>query len=151
MTIKLAGRDAFSVRTADVRRADTSAAAIDEWTGERVSAPNVPEGIKPAGISPVGNYAVQVVDIQTLFRSHGRTASTRSHPLRSAEPSSPNTQNTPPTHTNTHSNAPQITWEDGFNQVAPFEVLGALESQKVEDARVEATVGGLQATAEISG
>ena len=116
ITIKLAGRDAFCVRPAAVRRADTSAAAIDEWTGERLAPANVSEEIKPLGIAPVGNYAVQ------------------------------------------------ITWDDGFNQVAPFEVLAGLEAEKVEAAaaaagssggaaaaRVEATVGGLQATAEISG
>jgi hypothetical protein len=60
VVVKLAGRDAFALRPRDVRAADTSAAAIDEWTGERIGAPAVPEGVKPTGISPVGNYAVQV-------------------------------------------------------------------------------------------
>lgn len=41
----------------------------------------------------------------------------------------------------------QITWEDGFNQVAPFEVLASLESQKVEDVMFE--MAGMQATAEL--
>ncbi|GBF89139.1 Fe-S cluster assembly factor, chloroplastic [Raphidocelis subcapitata] len=103
VTVKLSGRDAFSLRPADVRRADTSAATINEWTGERVAPAEVGEGIKPMGIAPVGNYAVQ------------------------------------------------ITWEDGFNQVAPFEVLAGLEPQAVESPTVVATVGGLQATAEITG
>jgi hypothetical protein len=35
--------------------------------------------------------------------------------------------------------------------VAPFEVLAALEPEAVEDSTVVATVGGLQATAEITG
>lgn len=104
VTVKVAGRDALSLRPADVRRADTSAAAIDEWTGERkAGAPDVPEGIRPAQIVPVGNYAVQ------------------------------------------------ITWEDGFNQVAPFDVLLGLEDKKVDVGVVEATVGGFQAAAEITG
>jgi hypothetical protein len=60
VVIKLAGRDAFAVAPAAVRAADTSAAAIDEWTGERVGPAAVPQGVKPAGVSPVGNYAVQV-------------------------------------------------------------------------------------------
>jgi DUF971 family protein len=103
VTVKLQGRDAFAVRPAAVRAADTSAAAIDEWTGERVGAAAAPEGVKPSGVSPVGNYAVQIV------------------------------------------------WDDGFNQVAPFEVLAGLESQKVEGATVAFSVGGLQATAELTG
>ena len=46
-----------------------------------------------------------------------------------------------------------MAWEDGFNQVAPFEVLVALEDQKLGDyaSGVEVSVGGLQATAEITG
>jgi hypothetical protein len=43
-----------------VRAADTSAAAIDEWTGERLGPAAAPEGVRPAGVAPVGNYAVQV-------------------------------------------------------------------------------------------
>lgn len=51
------------------------------------------------------------------------------------------------------SHARQITWEDGFNQVAPFDVLAELEDQKVPDydGGVALSVGGLQATAEITG
>lgn len=103
VTVKLAGRDAFSLRPATVRRADTSAAAIDEWTGERKEGSDVPEGIRPVGVSPVGNYAVQ------------------------------------------------IAWEDGFNQLAPFDILAALEGDKVEDTEVLLQVAGLQATAELTG
>lgn len=45
--------------------------------------------------------------------------------------------------------AVQITWEDGFNQVAPFELLDSLRSLAVEPAAVE--IGGLRVTAELSG
>jgi hypothetical protein len=46
----------------------------------------------------------------------------------------------------------KIAWEDGFNQVAPFEVLADLEGDSVEEAAsVQLSLGGLQATAEISG
>ncbi|KAI8476449.1 MAG: P-loop containing nucleoside triphosphate hydrolase protein [Monoraphidium minutum] len=103
VVVKLAGRDAFALPPAVVRAADTSAAAIDEWTGERRGPAAAPAGARPAGVSPVGNYAVQ------------------------------------------------IAWDDGFNQIAPFDVLAGLEGQKVEAGPVSLTVDGMQATAEITG
>ena len=69
----------FALDPAVVRRNDTSAASINEWTGEKmVRDEDVPEGIEPMSIVPVGNYAAQ------------------------------------------------ITWVDGFNQVAPYELLATL-------------------------
>ena len=51
--------DEFYLDPATVRRADTSAASINEWTGERTSRDaDVPEDIRPASIGPLGNYAV---------------------------------------------------------------------------------------------
>ena len=45
-----------------VRRNDTSAKSIDEWTGERLNRhESVPETIKPASIQRVGNYAVSIL------------------------------------------------------------------------------------------
>ncbi len=75
-----AGGDEFELHPAVVRRNDTSAASINEWTGERtLRDADIPDDVRPAGVQPLGNYAVQ------------------------------------------------ITWEDGFNQVAPFELLQSLE------------------------
>jgi len=91
-----------------VRRHDTSARSVDEWTGAPVT-PAVPDNIQPTTVAPLGNYAVQ------------------------------------------------ITWEDGFNQVASFDLLASLQSYKVappaggQGVGVEATVGGLRVTAELSG
>ena len=46
---------------AAVRRADTSAKAIDEWTGApRADAPAVPDDVRPTGVQAVGNYAAQI-------------------------------------------------------------------------------------------
>ena len=70
------GGGEFLLNPADVRRNDTSASAVDEWTGGR--APDIPDGIRPTAVNPLGNYAVQ------------------------------------------------ISWEDGFNQVAAFEMLEGL-------------------------
>jgi len=70
----------FLLDPANVRRNDTSAASIDEWTGERLSRSNgISDDIKPDTIAPLGNYAVQIL------------------------------------------------WQDGFNQVAPFDLLSTLE------------------------
>jgi hypothetical protein len=45
-----------------VRRNDTSATSIDEWTGEKLPAGGkVPDGIIPSEIQPVGNYAVLIM------------------------------------------------------------------------------------------
>lgn len=58
----------FYLDPATVRRADTSAASINEWTGERVSRDaDVSDDIRPASVGPLGNYAVcgQVSDRRT--------------------------------------------------------------------------------------
>jgi hypothetical protein len=45
-----------------VRRNDTSATSIDEWTGERLNRhEGVSMSIKPAAIQRVGNYAVSIL------------------------------------------------------------------------------------------
>ena len=45
-----------------VRRNDTSAASISEWTGERIAAGGlVADSIIPLGLQPVGNYAVLIM------------------------------------------------------------------------------------------
>ena len=98
VAVKLAdGLDEFLLSPATVRRNDTSATSINEWTGEgrrgeeerrgqgepvpaflqvmvqrfifspifrtgqrTIRDEDVPEGIKPLSINPLGNYAVQV-------------------------------------------------------------------------------------------
>ena len=52
----------FYLDPATVRRADTSAASINEWTGERMSRDaDVPDDVRPASVGPLGNYAVRAV------------------------------------------------------------------------------------------
>jgi len=87
----------FLLHPAVVRRNDTSAATINEWTGEKmVKDDDIPDNVEPANIQPLGNYAVQ------------------------------------------------ITWQDGFNQVAPFELLNTLPRLTVEEARKRAEeIGGV--------
>ena len=52
----------FLLDPANVRRNDTSAASINEWTGERLSrSEGVTDDIKPDTIAPLGNYAVQIL------------------------------------------------------------------------------------------
>lgn len=69
----------FLLDPAVVRRNDTSASSINEWTGEKtLQDTDIPDNIEPVQVQPLGNYAVQ------------------------------------------------ITWQDGFNQVAPFDLLNEL-------------------------
>lgn len=84
-----AGEDgAFLLDPAAVRRADTSARSVNEWTGERtLRDEDIPDDVLPADVQSLGNYAVQ------------------------------------------------ITWQDGFNQVAPFEVLRGVPRMTAEQAR----------------
>ena len=52
----------FLLDPATVRRNDTSAASINEWTGERLSrSDNIADDIRPDTIAPLGNYAVQIL------------------------------------------------------------------------------------------
>lgn len=86
----------FWVEPRVVRLSDTSAAALDEWTGAPL-APSLPEdgpGPLPLAVQPLGNYAVQ------------------------------------------------ISWDDGFNQVAPYEVLLGLRQQAVSEAEAARRGGG---------
>lgn len=50
----------FYLEPAVVRRHDTSARSINEWTGEALGAGDVADNVKPLSITPVGNYAVQI-------------------------------------------------------------------------------------------
>ena len=59
--VDLEGRN-FLLDPAVVRRNDTSAASINEWTGEKLSkSDNVPDDIQPDTVAPLGNYAVQIL------------------------------------------------------------------------------------------
>jgi DUF971 family protein len=46
--------------------------------------------------------------------------------------------------------AVQITWQDGFSQVAPFDLLASLQEGYAVQ-QVQAVVGGVQVTADITG
>ncbi|PSC74969.1 fe-S cluster assembly factor chloroplastic [Micractinium conductrix] len=82
------GEEEFLLDPATVRRNDTSAKSINEWTGERtLRDSDIPDDIEPAAWQPVGNYAVQ------------------------------------------------ISWQDGFSQIAPFDLLDALPRLSAEDAQ----------------
>lgn len=79
----------FCLDPATVRRGDTSAASIDEWSGVRLLRDeDIPDAIRPAGVAPLGNYAAQIV------------------------------------------------WDDGFSQVAPYELLAQLP--RLDAAALEA-------------
>lgn len=85
------GIDEFLLHPAVVRRSDTSARSVNEWTGERIlKDEDIAEDVKPQDVQALGNYAVQ------------------------------------------------ITWEDGFNQVAPFELLRSLQRMSPEEAQERA-------------
>lgn len=98
----------FALHPALVRRNDMSANSVNEWTGQRtLRDEDIPEDVKPASISPLGNYAVQ------------------------------------------------ISWEDGFNQIASFELLDGLRGHALPLAQpsagpVDAAVGGVRVTAELA-
>lgn len=55
-----APQEPFFLEAGLVRANDTSARSINEWTGEALGAGEVPAGIKPIGVAPMGNYAVQI-------------------------------------------------------------------------------------------
>ena len=51
----------FALSPAVVRRNDTSARSVNEWTGERLLRDSdVLDDIEPAGVQALGNYAVQI-------------------------------------------------------------------------------------------
>lgn len=61
--VRLPGSDRpeFYLHPAVVRRNDTSARSVNEWTGERTLRDDeVPEDVQPASVQPLGNYAVQI-------------------------------------------------------------------------------------------
>lgn len=98
------GEEEFLLDPPVVRRNDTSAASINEWTGERTLRDgDVPDDIEPAAWQPVGNYAVQ------------------------------------------------ITWQDGFSQVAPYELLDSLPRLSWEDARARQAMRARLAAAQSGG
>ena len=52
----------YHLDPATVRRNDTSAASINEWTGQRMIADeDIADDIEPMEIRPVGNYAIQIL------------------------------------------------------------------------------------------
>ena len=56
------GSEQLLLDPATVRRNDTSAKSINEWTGEKMSRDSdVPEDIKPESVAALGNYAVQIL------------------------------------------------------------------------------------------
>ncbi|KAL0038142.1 hypothetical protein WJX79_004577 [Trebouxia sp. C0005] len=88
LVIDLEGRN-FLLDPAHVRRNDTSAASINEWTGEKLNrSDNISDDIQPDTIAPLGNYAVQIL------------------------------------------------WQDGFNQVAPFDLLDSLEQLDLDERQI---------------
>lgn len=100
--VSLPGQDTFYLQPALLRRNDTSASSVDEWTGRRkVNDEAIPEELQPISINPLGNYAVQ------------------------------------------------INWEDGFNQVASFELLDSLSGCALPSPEVATSVGGRQAVAQL--
>ncbi|MCO5553666.1 hypothetical protein L7F22_007192 [Adiantum nelumboides] len=51
----------FLLHPATVRRNDSSAQSIDEWTGERrLKSSDISENIQPESVRPMGNYAVSI-------------------------------------------------------------------------------------------
>lgn len=53
--------DAFLLDPAHVRRNDTSARSINEWTGERMlQDSDIADDVRPQTVQSLGNYAVQV-------------------------------------------------------------------------------------------
>ncbi len=55
------GRPEFYLHPAVVRRNDTSAKSINEWTGEKIlNDADVADDVAPASVQPLGNYAVQI-------------------------------------------------------------------------------------------
>ncbi|KAF5843236.1 P-loop containing nucleoside triphosphate hydrolase protein [Dunaliella salina] len=105
--VRLPGTPEFALTPATVRRNDTSASSINEWTGARTINPaDIPEDVTPESINPLGNYAVQIL------------------------------------------------WQDGFNQIAAFELLESLRGEAVpnlgHNGTVSASVGGIPVAAQIS-
>ncbi len=61
LVVDLEGRN-FLLDPAHVRRNDTSAASINEWTGEKLNrSDSISDDIQPDTIAPLGNYAVQIL------------------------------------------------------------------------------------------
>lgn len=57
-------KEAFLLDPPLVRRNDTSARSVNEWTGERLlQDSDIPDTIRPTDIKPLGNYAVQVWEL----------------------------------------------------------------------------------------
>lgn len=105
ISVRLMDGEEFLLHPALLRRNDTSAKSVNEWTGQRtLRDEDIPDDIKPAAVNLLGNYAIQ------------------------------------------------ITWEDGFNQVAAFELLDALRPlalTRSSTSTVSTSVAGLQASAEL--
>mmetsp|Transcript_20441 Transcript_20441/g.56982 ORF Transcript_20441/g.56982 Transcript_20441/m.56982 type:complete len:560 (+) Transcript_20441:41-1720(+) len=105
--VRLPGTPEFALTPATLRRNDTSASSINEWTGARTINPaDIPEDVTPESINPLGNYAVQIL------------------------------------------------WQDGFNQIAAFDLLESLRGEAIPNLghsdTVSASVGGVPVAAQIS-
>jgi hypothetical protein len=60
LAVWTAASGSFLLDPAAVRRADTSVASINEWTGELSPPSSIPGDIAPQSLAPLGNYAVQI-------------------------------------------------------------------------------------------
>ena len=77
------GEDSFALDPAHVRRNDTSARSVNEWTGERLlQDDDIADDVRPADVQPLGNYAVQVcarVEGRGAVAEHWLTATRADH------------------------------------------------------------------------
>jgi hypothetical protein len=137
-----APEEPFFLEAGLVRANDTSARSINEWTGEALGAGEVPAGIKPIGVAPMGNYAVQIqwedgfsqvrcgcLLGRWLLCCWGDSSGCRLWAVL----------RTLLTHACARCPVPA--------QVAPYELLRSLKSQAVEPAIME--VGGVKVTVEM--
>jgi DUF971 family protein len=61
LRIRWAAGDETRVPYKQVRDACPCAQCVEEWTGRKMlDAASIPDDIRPVGIDPVGNYAVQI-------------------------------------------------------------------------------------------
>lgn len=135
-----APQEPFFLEAGLVRANDTSARSINEWTGEALGAGEVPAGIKPIGVAPMGNYAVQI-QWEDGFSQVGGCVGVFGSLLCgwvTAVVVSFGCLLNPPFMRACARPVPQV---------APYEVLRSLKSQAVEPAIME--VGGVKVTVEM--
>lgn len=146
----------FFLEAGLVRRNDTSARSISEWTGEALGGAEVPEGIKPIGVAPMGNYAAQIQwedGFSQVRDARGSNCSMPGAVLRKGPhihlylPSLPAAHSTEATPASLHPHSPGPAPPCVCVQVAPYELLRSLKAQAVEPAILE--VGGVKVTVEM--